>query len=202
MTWLDHAGQQIGAAYSLVFNRAETPSHLDVSADGVMRSFGAVPLAALFAFGLFYSAFNVMSGDPDLARVTPLSAAGLPLFLVANAAGFLIVWAVSLSLVAALSERVSPVGAGAAIALYNWLQPPLFAVQFLPFGVAAAGGHVAYLQLLSLPSIAFLGFVMWRYIRTIFPVNMFGTVAIFVMFFLVDLATSALITAIALPFTS
>lgn len=196
MTWLDRASHQIAASYAIIFNRTDDAPRLDVSITAIRQSFDAVPLAALFALGLYYSAYNSVPLSDELARAMPLAHAGLPLFMAAQFLGFVLVWAISLTLIVNLAARLSPVGAGTAIVLYNWTQPPLFAVEFVPFGVMAAGGHVAYLQLLSLPAIAFMLFQAWRFTRTIFPVSLLGVMAILLMLMLVDIAVSSLITAL------
>lgn len=200
MSWLDYAAGEIGAVYGQIFAR-ENARTVDASAEGVFRSFRAFPLSAVFAFGLFFSAFNGMSAHPKLREAAPLIEAGLPAFLAANAVAFVIVWTLSLVAVASLANRLAPKGGAArAIASYNWLQPPLVAVQFLPFGVLAVTGQTAYLSVLSLPALVFLLFVAWRFVRMIYNVNIVGSLAIMGLLTAIDVATSSATTATALAF--
>lgn len=159
---LDHAAQQLSAAWAMVFDQDGWRDRLDCSLEGVFRSALAIAIAAPLALLNFLGVRRLFGGVAS----EPFLGAPLPMFLAVEFAALLVDWGVCLALLVGFARalkaerRVAPLIVG-----YNWSQVFVIAAQGLPIGAAALTGSLTTAGLAAIPALAFQLAVIWGVLR-------------------------------------
>ncbi len=193
MISLAYINQQLGAVIRIVRNR-EWQNVLDMTADGVFRSFWALPLSIPFAIASHLMTMPVLKNSPNYEL---LEIPTMPVWYTAGlrVVEFLVAWALALFLIAGLSQqlqagrKVTPL-----IVSYNWSVLLLQILIFIGvlFIVPTGAYDILLLHYLVMTMVWF--YVRWCLIRQTLESPLAATIGIMVMVFLATYLTSTVIT--------
>jgi len=165
MTYLDRAASQMGGAWAMAFNLEGWRDRLDLSTEGVFRSFNAfifaAPLMALYSLTVMRAMERIPERAESIYNAAPAIAV-----VFGDLIFFAIDWAVGLILLLMLSRSLGvEKNAAGLIAGFNWSQPIVTAIQLPPVAIAAATASPAAATLLGLPALALAIAVLWGIVR-------------------------------------
>lgn len=167
-----YAIEQIRAVLAMAFNRPGWQDSLDLSADGVFRSFTALPVCLLVSL-VAYTGFHpflmavVTSINPEASVAIP------PLFigLMETAMTLVVSWILTVVMLVRFGHRLAGKSSATPIIVgFNWLQLPLRLLMLLPFILLSVTGSQMVLEMTLLPSVAISGYMFFGVLRRIMPV--------------------------------
>jgi len=191
----EYAARNIKGVWRLAFGGPDWRDDLDISVDGVFRSFWAIAFAAPFSVLAFLSARRAALASPDFDAAA-IANAPLAVILTADIVGIALDWGAS---IAALVFTARALGAQKQMAQmivgFNWAQVIATIAVALPVAVLGVTMSMDLFVLLYLPAVGFALALLWGVLRKSLPLNVSMTVALIVMLTLIGVIINSSVTA-------
>lgn len=191
----EYAAKNIKGVWRLAFGAPDWRDDLDISVEGVFRSFWAIGLAAPFSVLAFLAARRAALASPDIAP-SAITATPLAVILPADIIGLALDWGVS---IAALMFTANAIGAGKQSAQlivgFNWAQVIGAMAISLPVLVLGLTNNMDLFVLLYLPAAGFTLALLWGLLRKSLPLDIGMTVALIAMLTLIGVIINSSVTA-------
>lgn len=193
----DYAAKNIKGVWRLAFGAPDWRDDLDISVDGVFRSFWAVALAAPFSILAFLAARRAALATPEAAS-SVITDTPLAVILPADIIGLALDWGAS---IAALVFTANAIGArkqaAQVIVGFNWAQVIAAIAISLPVLVLALTNNMDLFVLLYLPAVGFALALLWGLLRRSLPLDVGMTIALIAMLTLIGVIINSSVTASA-----
>ena len=194
----EYAARHIRGVWRIAFGGGDWREDMDLSVDGVFRSFWAMAFTAPFMLLAFVSIRRTAAQSEILAS-DPLQNAPSAFVLTIESLGFVADWALSVVALVALARTMKAENRVAdVIVSYNWAQVMTAAAVSIPFALVAIAGSESAAGLLTLPAVVFSIFITWRVLRECLSLDVTMTVATIAVLTLISLVVSAALSGIAL----
>ncbi len=198
----DYAARNIQGVWRLAVEGPEAQwsgrNGVDRSVEGVFRSFWAVALTAPFSLLAFVSAHRAAMQSETLQPVL-LAEAPMALLLIAELAGFLADWALSIGALVVTARALDAQSrTGDVIICFNWAQVMAAIAVSTPIFLFALTANASLFSIFYLPALGFAIMLLWRVLRGCLPLSVGMTIALLAMLALIGVIANATVTGGAL----
>ncbi len=177
MIQTEYVTQHLTSIWRLVAGRDDWRDNVDVSVDGVFRSFWALALSTPIALIALIATqhMDAISIEPIGATV-PLFVSAITLLISLAASWFFIL----ATLIAVTRGLKATQEAAAVIITYNWGQLLSYLAFMVPIGIFAVTKSTELFALTALPMAIFGLVILWNVIRRILPISIGATIALII----------------------
>jgi len=195
---LDYVARQLAGVWKMTTGDAGWREDLDLTADGVFRSFGAVLFALPLSLALYFLYWRAAQRVVDIPK-SDLLAAGPLGFFAAQLATTLADWALSVCLLIAFARTLSAERRIADVIVgFNWAQLLIIFIQIIPMAALATTGQATTGALLGLPAMALQLAILWGVLRRGFEKDAGPTVVMLAALIAAGLFVSWLVGVVAM----
>lgn len=196
----EEAGQRLRGVWRLIAGDEAWREDMDLSTEGVFRSFWAMALSAPFAVLSVLAQSGIARTTPDFAS-TIYAKAPLPIVLVSELGAALAAWMIAIAALTFAAKRLNA-GREAAglIAAFNWSQLLTYLVSAAPAGLFILTQNIELTAISLIAVFAFSIYVFWVVLRRNLPIDVGPAIAIIVGLSAISIGVYTLITNIAIWF--
>lgn len=193
MISIDYAAQNMRGVWRMAFG-GDWREDLDLTTEGVFKSFWAIALSAPLALLAFAAARRAVLDTPEF-QSTIFAKAPFSVLLLAELGALTLYWVASITALVMITKAIDASRHIASLIIaFNWGQLLTFIIIAGPAALLGLTGDASLFVLFYLPALFISLAILWGVLRKNLPVTISMTIALIAMITLIEIIINTLVT--------